>query len=274
MYLEGQGVRGFRRVNDRGYAMAALLVTLGVMAVLMGAALPVWRHQAQREKEAELVFRGEQYARAVGLYQRKMGPGTVAPSIDVLVQQKFLRKKYKDPMVPDGEFQIVPFGGTPGQQPGLGPQGTGQTVPGQPGIGRPGGPGGLQAPQMPGRGPSPAFGGQQPAGQSGGFTGGGVMGVVSKSKEASIRIYRGAGFYNQWRFIYVAPQPGPGADGRGGPGNIPGRGGPGRAGPGRGGPVGPGRIGGPGIGGPGRGGPGRATIPGPGGRPGGRGPGR
>jgi type II secretory pathway pseudopilin PulG len=265
MYLEGQGVRGFRRVNDRGYAMAALLVTLGVMAVMMGAALPVWRHQAQREKEAELVFRGEQYARAVGLYQRKMGPGTVPPNVDTLVQQKFLRKKFKDPMVPDGEFQVVPFGGT--AQPG----GPGQSTPGLPGQGQPGGiqPGrGQQPPMSPGRGPSPQFG-SQPPGQSSGFTGGGVMGVVSKSKEASIRIYRGASYYNQWRFIYVAPQPGPGQDGRGGPGTIPGRGGPGRGGPGRGpgAPIGPGGFG------PGRGGPGRATVPGPGGRPGGRGPG-
>ena len=44
MSLRGQG----------GYAMAALLVALAVMAVLMSVALPVWRHEAQREKEAEL----------------------------------------------------------------------------------------------------------------------------------------------------------------------------------------------------------------------------
>jgi type II secretory pathway pseudopilin PulG len=223
--------------------MAALLVTLGVMAVMMSVALPVWRHQTQREKEAELVFRGEQYARAVGLYQRKMGPGTIPPSVDVLVQQKFLRKKYKDPMVADGEFQIIPFGGAPGiqGQPGGQPQ-------------RGGGPGraGMQPP-----GAGTSFGSGQPAGS--GFTGGGIMGVVSKSKDASIRIYRGAAFYNQWRFIYVAPQPGPGQEGRGGPGMGPGGRGQGR--------------------GPGPGGRGAGRGPGQGGRgpnfpfPGGRGPG-
>jgi type II secretory pathway pseudopilin PulG len=228
--------------------MAALLVTLGVMAVMMSAALPVWRHQAQREKEAELVFRGEQYARAVGLYQRKMGPGTVPANIDTLVQQKFLRKKYKDPMVEDGEFQIVPFGGTPQPgQPGPGRQGPGQTSIGPQR-------GGMQPP------------GAQMPGQSSGFSGGGVMGVVSKSKEASIRIYRGASYYNQWRFIYVQPQPGPGQDGRtGGPGQRPGV----QPGPQRGRPGGPGIFPGGFPGGRG---------PGPGGRgpfgPRGRGPGR
>ncbi len=74
MYLEGQG-------NDRGYAMAALLVSIGVMMVLMSVAMPVWRHEVQREKEAELIFRGEQYARAINLYQRKMGPGNF-PAFD------------------------------------------------------------------------------------------------------------------------------------------------------------------------------------------------
>lgn len=240
MGLQGQGVGG-GCAGDRGYAMAALLVSIGVLAILMSVALPVWRHEAQREKEAELVFRGEQYARAVMLYQRKMGPGAVPPSVDVLVQQKFLRKKYKDPMVADGEFQIIPAGGLAAQ-------------PGQPGLSggtpqRVGGRSAAPGSQLPGGRPS--FGAQAP-GQSAGFTGGGVIGVVSKSKEQSIRIYRGASYYNQWRFIYVQAQPGPGRGGRQG------------MGPGRGGPVGSG----PGMGRPGRG-PGqdgRSGFPFPGGR--------
>ena len=90
----------------RGYAMAALLVSIAVMGILMSAAMPVWRQTARREKEAELVFRGEQYARAIGLYQRRFAVA-FPPSIDVLVEQKFLRRKYKDPMTEDGEFQVL-----------------------------------------------------------------------------------------------------------------------------------------------------------------------
>ena len=52
---------------ERGYAMAVLLVGLSVAAILMSAAMPAWRQMMRREKEAELVFRGEQYARAIGL---------------------------------------------------------------------------------------------------------------------------------------------------------------------------------------------------------------
>ena len=100
--------------SQRGYAMAALLVSLGVMLVLMTVAMPVWRTQAQREKEAELVFRGEQIARAINLYMRKMGGGNYPPSLDVLVQGRFLRKKYKDPMTKDGEWDVIlAAGGVP-----------------------------------------------------------------------------------------------------------------------------------------------------------------
>jgi len=45
--------------------MAALLVGLSVMSIMLSMALPVWRTATQREREAELVFRGEQYAQAI-----------------------------------------------------------------------------------------------------------------------------------------------------------------------------------------------------------------
>ena len=108
MYLGGQG-------GQRGYAMAALLVALGVMAVLMTAAMPVWRHESQREKEIETIFRGQQIARAIAMYREKNG-GNFPSSLDLLVQQRFLRKKYKDPFSEDGEWQ--PIGGLGGQPAG------------------------------------------------------------------------------------------------------------------------------------------------------------
>jgi len=175
--------------------MAALLVSLAIMSVLMAAVLPAWRHQAQREKEAELVFRGEQYVRAIRLWERKMGPGSRPPTFDIMVQQKFLRKKYKDPMTADGEFQPL-FAGSNLAAPGGQPQGRG-------GIGQPPGRGGIQ-PSLP-----------QQSGIATQMGGGGILGVASKSKEASIRIYRGGAHYNEWQFIYASASNTPG--GRGAP---------------------------------------------------------
>ena len=86
--------------------MVALLMGMAVAAVYMSAALPAWRQQAQRQKEEELIFRGEQYARAIMLYQDK-NRNANPPDIDILVSQRFLRKKWKDPIT--GE-DFIPLG--------------------------------------------------------------------------------------------------------------------------------------------------------------------
>lgn len=220
--------------------MAALLVMLGVMSILMTAALPAWRFQAKREKELELVFRGEQYVKAIERYERKMGAGMRPPSIDVLVQQRFLRKKYKDPMTKDGEFQPLFIGAN------------NPSAPGQRGGGR----GGQGSPDAAPPGMPPLAGTAGLPGQTGP---GGILGVVSKSKESSIRTYRGRTKYNEWQFVYAGAANRPGMPG-GGPG-TPGMGGRGQPRPGFPGERG---RGGRGFPGPGRG------APGPGG---GRGPG-
>jgi type II secretory pathway pseudopilin PulG len=192
-----------------GYAMAALLVALAVMAVAMTVAMPTWRHMVRREKEEELVFRGQQYARAVGLFQRKFA-GAYAPDIDTLLKQKCLRKKYKDPMVEDGEFEVLRVGQ---QMPGTGTGGAGQ--PAQGGQGSRGG-------QTPASSFGPVAGDSPQAGPRAGPTGGprgGIIGVRSRSTEASIRIYKGGTHYNEWAFVWAAQQALPGGPRGGRPGS-------------------------------------------------------
>jgi type II secretory pathway pseudopilin PulG len=238
--------------EERGYAMAALLVGLSVMAVVMTMALPVWSTAAKRAREDELVFRGEQYARAIGMYQRKYA-NALPPSIDVLINEKFLRRKYLDPIT-GGEFQALT--GSVGQAtPGAGRGGT----PTGPGGAGPGGaqmppPGGAQGGFGTGRGfssgGSRAGGAQTGIGSGRGFqvggttqgrvggapfgAAGGIVGVASKSTEKSLRLYNGRGAYNEWTFVAVqraqqagtgaagSQTPGGGAAGRGGRGAGPG----------------------------------------------------
>jgi hypothetical protein len=145
--------------------MVALLVGLSIMGGLMTIAMPVWTHAARREKEAELIFRGEQYMRAIALFQRRSGPGTLPPDVDVLVRERFLRKRYRDPIT-GGDFLLVRQGQTAG---------------------------------------APAPGAQ-----------GGIVGVVSASRDESIRLYHDRNHYNEWQFIHVPQTQTPGADG--GPG--------------------------------------------------------
>lgn len=227
--------------------MAALLVGMSIMAIILTVAMPVWRQMAQREKEEELVFRGMQYAHAIGLFQRKYA-NAFPPSLDVLVNERFLRKKFKDPITNDDFAPILV-----GQNAQGGAQignATGR------GAGQPTSPTGQQPTQPPSRIGGPGIGGTSPGGPGGGATGGGIMGVTSKSKDKSIRLYNGRSHYNEWQFVWVqqTQAPGVGVPGSGAPGQQPGRG-RGTATPG-----GPGPIGGP------RGGRGGPT-------PGGRGPG-
>ena len=210
--------------------MAALIVAMAVMAMMMTAAMPVWKQLAQREKEDELVFRGEQNAHAIGMFQRRTA-NAYPPNLDVLVQQKFLRKKYKDPITND---DFVPIAAE--AQAGGGRAGAGRT--------RPAGRRNSRA-----RGQQP--GGRSPAASRAGAVGG-IIGVTSKSTDASIRLYKGRSHYNEWAFIYTPPAAAPGAGGatrRERPGGRRARAGPGQNRPGSSAGGGPGRGGrGPGQG--------------------------
>ena len=249
--------------GERGYAMAALLVAMSVMAIVLSTAMPVYQTVARREREAELVFRGEQYARAIALFQRKYG-NQLPPDVDVLIDQRFLRKKYKDPIT-GGDFQYLGAGSpelsqalstTPQQaldaQRGRGAGGTGATG----GRGTPIG-AGFTGASRGGQQQSPAqspFGRGTPLGAQGMQSGrspfsagaqaanaqaaGGILAVASKSTQTSMRLYNGKNKYNEWLFMATAASTQAGAPpGSGGqtPGGRGGRAGSrGGVGPGRG----------------------------------------
>jgi type II secretory pathway pseudopilin PulG len=87
-----------------------VLISIGAL----GAA-EVWSTALKREREAELLFIGEQYRRAVADYW-KVSPGrrVFPPSIDVLLtDDRFpnpvhhLRRTYRDPMTEAGEFELI-----------------------------------------------------------------------------------------------------------------------------------------------------------------------
>jgi type II secretory pathway pseudopilin PulG len=228
---------------ERGYAMVALLVAMTVMAIVLSTAMPVYQTVARREREAELVFRGEQYARAIGMFQRKYA-NALPPDVDVLVKERFLRKKYKDPIT-RGDFQFLGpsspelakvMSSLPQQvqnaQRGGGGGARGNAPPTTPQTGRAQSSfqtGGAQSQFQTGRGQSPfpqsspfqAGRGTSGAGQptTGSFgrapmsaagqaanaqAGGGLVAVASKSTDTSIRLYNGKNKYNEWVFMALA----------------------------------------------------------------------
>ena len=96
------------------------LTVMFVIAILLGGLAIVgetWETSARREKEAELLFIGNQYRRAIGLYyeatpgQPKRYPRTLEELLKDPRQpttQRYLRKLYPDPLTESNTtWQVV-----------------------------------------------------------------------------------------------------------------------------------------------------------------------
>jgi type II secretory pathway pseudopilin PulG len=153
--------------TDHGYVLIILMMVVLVLAIGLTVAIPVYQTELQREKEAELIFRGRQYVEAVRLFQMKT-PGTFPSSLRELEEKKLIRRLYKDPMTDSGEWNVVLPLGQPGQAGSEGTQGV------------------LVAPES----ALPSI--QNRA----------VLGVVSSSTQKSIKLYYDQDSYDKWLFYY------------------------------------------------------------------------
>jgi type II secretory pathway pseudopilin PulG len=92
--------------NSNGFAYIALLVVIVVIGISLGAAGKYWSNVVLRDKEEELIFRGDQYRQAIELYYKAILVGPQYPnSIDDLLidsrtptGKRHLRQRYKDPI--------------------------------------------------------------------------------------------------------------------------------------------------------------------------------
>jgi type II secretory pathway pseudopilin PulG len=98
-----------------GLVLLALLIMLILVGVGALAAGELWATTLKREREAELLFVGDQYRRAIAEYW-KMSPGrrSYPVSLDsLLTDERFpnpvhhLRRLYRDPMTEMGEFEVI-----------------------------------------------------------------------------------------------------------------------------------------------------------------------
>jgi type II secretory pathway pseudopilin PulG len=168
-----------------GYVLIMLLFLITAMAIGLMVAVPVWQTQIQREKEAELIFRGNQYLEAVRIFQLKK-PGTFPRSLDDLIKEKCLRRLYKDPMNPDGDWNIILL-------PEVAAGGSAKRAPG-----------GSPSQRVQSRGG--AFSVQRiliaPGSALSSIRNAQILGVVSSSSQKSFRIYNEEESYDRWLFFY------------------------------------------------------------------------
>ena len=85
--------------RNAGFSMAALVIFLTAASILLTISVPSYVMEAKREREKELIFRGEEYTRAIQKYQRTLN--LLPTSVDDLLSSngtRFLRKAYADPV--------------------------------------------------------------------------------------------------------------------------------------------------------------------------------
>jgi type II secretory pathway pseudopilin PulG len=92
--------------NSKGFTFLALLGAIIILGISLGAAGKYWQNVVQREKEEELLYRGDEYRRAIERYYTAVPGRTQYPTtLDDLLKdartpqgKRYLRRKYKDPM--------------------------------------------------------------------------------------------------------------------------------------------------------------------------------
>jgi len=94
------------RRPETGYTLIAVMAGVTLMLLTMAVGVPFWRHVVRDDREQELIFRGERIAFAIERYQKRHANAPPA-SLEVLVEMKFLRKLYADPMTESGEWRLI-----------------------------------------------------------------------------------------------------------------------------------------------------------------------
>lgn len=102
--------RGGARRREGGYILLTLLLTMALMIIFAVAIVSPIKFQIERDREDELIHRGVQYSRAIRAYYKKFGRYPVKlEDLESTNQQRFLRKRYKDPITGQ-DFKLLHFG--------------------------------------------------------------------------------------------------------------------------------------------------------------------
>jgi type II secretory pathway pseudopilin PulG len=118
----GAGALRIKHSNEEGgYALVAMLVVMSLLALFAMAAAPNVKQQAQREREKEAIFRGEQVADAIRLYyasKGRSGTNSLPTNMEQLTEgiqipgrtkklQILRASAARDPLTSSGEWKLV-----------------------------------------------------------------------------------------------------------------------------------------------------------------------
>ncbi len=91
-----------------GMVLVIVMMIATLLLIALTVSLPSVYQEGQREREAELIFRGTQYGRAVARFHQQFNRYPVNTK-ELLETNgiRFLRKEYRDPMDPKGKWRFI-----------------------------------------------------------------------------------------------------------------------------------------------------------------------
>ncbi|WP_294738133.1 type II secretion system protein [uncultured Pseudomonas sp.] len=102
--------------HQQGSVFMGMLVSVAIVAVLLMEAGTLWSSVLQRERELELLARGNEIRHAIGLYfeHAKLYPKTLDELLldrRLPTTRRYLRRVYTDPMTGKADWGLIPGAG-------------------------------------------------------------------------------------------------------------------------------------------------------------------
>jgi hypothetical protein len=92
----------------KGYTLSVLLAMMVTLGVLIVDRARMWAPtQINREREAELIYRGEHLARGIAAYRQRRGRFPISLGEVASIRPRIIREIYKDPMTESGEWIYI-----------------------------------------------------------------------------------------------------------------------------------------------------------------------
>ncbi len=201
--------------GQKGYVLLAVMLFVTLLMIALAVAAPQIGQQIKREREEELIHRGQEYATAIKKFYRANN-GQYPVSLDQLENsnnRRFLRKRYKDPITGKDDWKLIHVGEAIlnlNPNPNAGQSGSNDPNNSNQGGSNQGGNNQNNTGKTGGAGENNPPGGQGTPGPSGG---GQIIGVSSISKQKSIKEIKGKNHYDEWQFIYDPRLDRPGGQG-------------------------------------------------------------
>lgn len=199
--------------RDEGFTLLGLMVVVALINIGFAVAVTSWVTIDKRAREAELIWRGQQYVRALRCHQEQ--EGGLPEELDDLLESDCIRALYPEPMSSSHEWRVIRESDLESQS-AAGRAGTVGSANER-----------LDAldrelsffDDVRAAGAAGAAGGRgannesmrtafdrlrnltQRLRQDFGSSGDGIVGVASASTDASFRLYEGEATYDKWRFM-------------------------------------------------------------------------